>query len=225
MRKVLANNQFCVFAAGVSNSGCTDSTEFSRDRARLTRALSDHMSSDRFLYFSTCSVDDPLARGSMYVQHKLELETLVREHPRYLVFRLPQVAGRTANPHTLLNYLYARITRSEKFSLWVGSRRNFLDVDDIARIVAHLVMVEQAVCETINVANTESVSVIDVVRTFEEITGKTAVYHAEDLGSRYDIDCSRIAMPIERCGIELGGDYLFRTLDKYYGNAPTNFDA
>ena len=50
-----------------------------------------------------------------YVRHKIEMERLVSDHAKFVIVRLPQVAGRTPNPHTLLNYLYARVARSEKF--------------------------------------------------------------------------------------------------------------
>jgi nucleoside-diphosphate-sugar epimerase len=217
MNKTLSEGNFCVFAAGVSNSACTDSVEFARERARLQRALTDHGGLDRFIYFSTCSIYDPSAVSSMYVSHKMEMERLVAQHRRHLIFRLPQVAGRTPNPHTLLNYLFARIARSEKFNIWAESTRNVIDVDDIAAFVRILVVEDGAVNETINVASPQSVKILDIVHEFEGIIAKPAVYDVLQRGTDYSIDCSRIQSVVERTNLNLEDDYLGRVLRKYYG--------
>src|SRR6185437_5053251 len=120
----------CVYAAGVSNSACTDRTEFEHDRARLQRVMASLPDDMRLVYFSTCSICDPWARESPYAQHKLEVEEIVRGRRGHLIVRLPQLAGSTPNPHTLLNYLYNRIVRSERFDLSQHATRNIIDVAD-----------------------------------------------------------------------------------------------
>ena len=128
----LQREDVCIYAAGVSNSSCTDAHEFARERQRLEDALRQAMHVDTFVYFGTCSVADPDSQNTPYVQHKLAMERLVQAHPQGLILRLPQVAGKTSNPHTLLNYLYARISRSEKFDLWSRAKRNIIDVAEVA---------------------------------------------------------------------------------------------
>ena len=44
----------CIYAAGVSNSGCKDQSEFERERARLIETLQQHDPSQLFVYFGTC---------------------------------------------------------------------------------------------------------------------------------------------------------------------------
>ena len=217
LKQSFSGEECCVYAAGVSNSGCTDATEFSRERARLTEALASHAETDRFLYFGTCSVSDPGAAQTGYVQHKLAMEALVRDHPRHLILRLPQVAGHTPNPHTLLNFFYARISRSEKFAIWERSTRNVLDIADIATLVGHLVLREGAVGETINVANPNSIPVSDIVAEMEKVVGKPAVFETRASGSSYVIDCARTEAAIRQSGVNLQGNYLERVLKKYYG--------
>ena len=128
----------CVYAAGVSNSNCSDQREFDREQDRLMVAMGQHRSAELFLYFGTCSANGPLGSASPYVQHKIKMEKIVEEHPRYLILRLPQTAGKTENPHTLLNYIFARIIRSERFQVWKNARRNIIDVDDVVRIAIGL---------------------------------------------------------------------------------------
>ena len=136
----LHREDVCIYAAGVSNSSCTNAHEFVRERQRLVEALRQTRHVDAFVYFGTCSVADPEVRDMPYVQHKLAMERMVSRHPRSLILRLPQVAGKTPNPHTLLNYLYARISRSESFQLWSKAKRNIIDVSDVAVITQHLIV-------------------------------------------------------------------------------------
>jgi nucleoside-diphosphate-sugar epimerase len=206
-----------IYAAGVSNSSCTDEHEFARERERLSAALQQAREADAFVYFGTCSVADPEAQSTPYVRHKLAMETMVAQHPRHLILRLPQVAGRTPNPHTLLNYLYARISRSESFRLWRNARRNIIDVDDVAAIAARLIADPAARNLTLNVANLSSYTMPEIVAAMEKAVGKRAVYEAAERGSGYPIDTRAILPLLEDAGVKFGPDYLERVLDKYYG--------
>ena len=206
----------CIYAAGVSNSGCIDSHEFAREQERLTAALRETMRFDVFVYFGTCSVADPEAQNTLYVQHKLAMERLVRAHPRYLILRLPQVAGRTPNPHTLLNYLYARISRSESFSLWIKAKRNIIDVDDVAAIARRLIADGSVRNTTLNIANVVNYPMTDIVRAMERVIGKRAVYDIVERGSEYDVDTSAIFPMLKNAGVDFGKDYLERVIEKYY---------
>lgn len=145
LAKTFTNNfsqrdDICIYAAGVSNSNCSDEREFARERQLLNETLQTKASQvDAFVYFGTCSVGDPETQNTPYVQHKLEMEELVATHPRHLVLRLPQIVGRTPNPHTLLNFPYARISRSEAFNLWMRAKRNIIDIADVEAIAAQLI--------------------------------------------------------------------------------------
>lgn len=207
----------CFYAAGVSNSGCRDEREYLRERERLDAALAACPPGDRFVYFSTCSIEDPAMRDSEYVQHKIRMENLVRWRPGHLILRLPQVAGRTANPHTLLNYLHDRITRAERFTVWGGAMRNVIDAADVVKIAMDLVVTEKASAATINIANPRSTMMPDIVRAMERVLGVRAVFDIVDKDSGAPIDTRRIAASIGRCGIVFGDAYLDGVLEKYYG--------
>lgn len=207
----------CIYAAGVSNSACSDQREFEREQARMLAAIRQQPDTALFVYFSTCSIDDPSAKGSPYVVHKTRMESLVRERARYLIFRLPQVAGSTPNPHTLLNHLFARIIRSERLEIWGGATRNIVDVEDIVRIAANLIIAEQACNETINIAAPRCYWMLEIVTTMGKILRHAPIFDIIDKGSSYDIDTSRISAALERCGITFGDDYLDQVIRKYYG--------
>lgn len=209
----------CIYAAGVSNSSCSDAHEFERERQRLYAALIQSQNVDCFVYFGTCSVADPEAQHTPYVRHKLAMEQLVATHPRHLILRLPQVAGITPNPHTLLNYLYAHIARSESFQLWVRARRNIIDVDDVAAIAGQLIANPSARNLTVNIANPVSYAMADIVAAMERVVGKRAIYELIDRGSAYAIDTRAISPLMEAAGVRFGDDYLDKITGKYYAKA------
>jgi nucleoside-diphosphate-sugar epimerase len=211
-----ALDRVCLYAAGVSNSSCSDESEFERDRLRLQTTLARVDPAMLFAYFSTCSVEDPWSCDSPYIRHKVQLEELVRGRERHVVVRLPQVAGKTPNPHTLLNYLYSRIARSERFELWRNASRNIIDMDDVAAIVVDLIKHENVGGETVNVANSRNSTVLEIVAAMEATIHRCAIYSNLDKGSAYAIDTRRITDAVRRQGVIFDTSYLMRTLGKYY---------
>lgn len=208
----------CVYAAGVSNSACSDANEFMRERQRLSEALEHAHQFDTFCYFGTCSAIDPELIKTPYVQHKLDMERLVLSHPNYLILRLPQVAGTTPNPHTLLNFLYARISRSESFSLWRKAKRNIIDVADVVNIAELLIADKSARKITLNIANTINYPISDIVTAMERTIGKRAIYDVVERGSEYPINISAILPLLHKAAINFGDGYLESVVGKYYGN-------
>lgn len=206
-----------IYAAGVSNSGCNDRDEFMREHARLSDAIRAGAHADAFVYFSTCSVMDPNARNSTYVRHKLDMERLTSGHPRFIVVSLPQIAGTTSNPHTLLNYLYARVSRSEKFVIWKNATRNIIDVDDVSSIVFQVLKDSRMRRLAINVANPISHPIAEIVAMMERTTGKAAITEEIDAGAAYAIDTSRIRPIAAKLGLSFDSAYVSRAMQKYYG--------
>ncbi len=209
----------CIYAAGVSNSACKSSDEFARERQRLADALRTAHHVGVFVYFGTCSVADPDAQDMSYVQHKLAMEGLVQAHPQGLVIRLPQVAGKAFNTHNLLNYLYARISRSECFELWSKAKRNIIDVGDVAAIANYLIADKTVRNTTINVANTVNYSMQDIVHAMERAVGKQALFDAAERGHEYPINVERIIPMLVKAGVVFDSTYLDKVIGKYYGMA------
>ena len=217
-RALKHHDSICVYAAGVSNSACTDLREFQRERDRLTKALEEKFYSEVFVYFGTCSVEDSNVLITPYVQHKIAMEKIVQLHSNYLILRLPQVAGRTPNPHTLLNYLYNRISRSERFSLWADARRNIIDVEDVVSIAKNLISEKSVYGQSFNVANINSYSLMHIVEQMSLVIKKPAFYDVMHNGSSYDINVNSIFKYINKAGIDFGDNYLHKTLKKYYSS-------
>lgn len=213
----LHREDVCVYAAGVSNSGCANVHEFARERQRLADALQQAKHVDVFVYFGTCSVADQKAQYTPYVQHKLAMEQLVSAHPRHLILRLPQVVGKTPNPHTLMNFLYARIVRSEAFSLWRNAKRNIIDIADVVPIACQLIADKTARNITLNIANPVSYPMTDIVSAMELVVGKRAIYDVVEHVSEYPIDISAILPTLDKTAVKFGDNYLIQVISKYYG--------
>ncbi len=212
-----ARDDVLVCAAGVSNSGCSDSVEFAREAARLRAAFDSAGDDVTVVYLGTCSAGAPGAEHSPYVRHKLAMERIVRERPRHLVLRLPQVAGITPNPHTLLNWLHARIARSERFDLWRHAMRNVVDSDDVARVAPLLVDAPALRNAVVDVAAPTSHGMPAIVAAMERVVGKPAVFESIDRGGGEALDPQPMAAWWALAGVSFGDGYLDRVLIRYYG--------
>lgn len=224
-RSALIDNM-CIYAAGVSNSSCRDPLEFSRDQSRLVETMASLASDMLFVYVSTCSVHDPGSKASSYVAHKIKLEQIAQQrNGDTLILRLPQVAGHTPNPHTVLNYLYARIARSERFDLWSRATRNIIDVEDAVDITLDMIVNEGKRSGFLNVANHRNTSMFELVSIFEQITDRRAIYSIVDRGADYNIETTQIANSLRRCNIAFDDTYLQQTLTKYYARHRPRSDS
>ena len=116
----------------------------------------------------------------------------------------------------MLNYIFNRIARSERFQVWTNARRNIIDVEDAARIGASLVGEEDARGKYINVANIVDVAMPDVVELMARVVGKKAICDYINRGDADPIDVQRIRTTAERCGVTFGPQYLEKVFRRYY---------
>lgn len=208
----------CIYASGVSNSSCVDEYEFNREREMIQDTLSSLPDDTVFIYFSTCSIYDPTMQKKAYVKHKLEMEKIVSSIINYVIFRLPQVAGKTPNPHTLLNYLYARIVRGERIYVWENARRNIIDVDDVVSLSNVFIDDPRSRGIILNIANPYTYTMMEIVNAFENVLKKKAVYLKEDKGGAYPIEVQRLLPFLNRAMTKFDDKYLENIIYKYYGN-------
>jgi nucleoside-diphosphate-sugar epimerase len=211
----LDSSEILIFASGVSNSSENLSVEFERERILLSQTIKEYPSSI-LVYFSTCSIRDLDIQSTQYVKHKIAMEILVEGAASYFIFRLPQVVGSTPNPHTLTNFLHKRILGNHHFKIWRHARRNLIDIEDIVKIATHIIKNFQP-GKIVNIANTKSISIIDIVSIFENILNKSARYEVIDAGGSYDIDTSLVSVFASQLGIDFGSQYCNRLIEKYYG--------
>lgn len=213
-----SDDNIVIFASGVSNSKETDPAAFGREVDVLNACIEQH-GGKRLVYFSTCSVTDPSLSRSPYILHKLAIEEIVRSRVKhYVIFRVSNIVGGTSNPHTVLNYLVRCIASGDEFHLWERAERNFIDIDDVRKIVSSALREDVFENEIVNVANPKNTRIADVVGTIEEFLEKKAVCTREPSGGSPEIDISAITAIISSNKIDFSDDYVQNLLAKYYGN-------
>ncbi len=170
-----------ICASGVSDSQCSDTSAFLRERMLLGHlARRARVEKAVLVYFSAAPVYGQVAGlrvesaeptpDTPYGHHKLECETLVGDSgARYLVLRLPNVVGPGGHTRQLIPALVAQALNGS-IATRIDATRDLLDVDDLVLIVAALL--GRGVCNTIlNVASGISTPVPRLVEMIADIIG------------------------------------------------------
>lgn len=203
-----------IFAAGVSNSTETAAAAFEREHKLLLEHL--ESSCTKLVYFGSCAVGNPQEHITPYLAHKAAMESLVIRSGKGLVFRLPQVVGRSENAHTLTNFLFRHIISGEHFTVWSRAERNLIDVEDIVSIASFVIDREWDAHKMVPIAARRSTPMPVIVHTFEKVIGVRANFSTVDKGVPFPIDTSIAENISRRMRIDLGEGYLERILRKYY---------
>jgi len=206
-----------IFASGTSNSSNTNPHDFNREYHLIEKILNDDCANSKLVYFSTCSVlNQNISEITPYIKHKINMEKFISTHPNFLIIRLPNIAGRSLNQNTLLNFLCSKIKRQEIFDLWLDAYRNIIDIDDVIKLSKKVIESNSFENTSINIANPNNYQITKVVKEMETVIGKSAIYKDIKKGSKYEIDTQPIKSLITSLKIDFGTDYLGSTLLKYY---------
>lgn len=204
-----------IFASGVSNSSSTSIDDFNREAALLKTWLK---KSDTLIYFSTCSIDDPLLSAKPYVIHKLAMEKLVMASKSGFVIRVPQVVGNCANKNTLINFLVDKIYHNENFILQAGAVRNLIDIDDLVSLTMFLIK-EKYPPGCYSFAMPIDYEVSRIVSCIEKNLHVKSL-HTVKTGSPYSYPKSLfVEQSINYGVIACGEDYLETLIEKYFANS------
>ena len=210
------DNDFLVFASGVSNSKTKDPEAYKREMKLLKDSVYQH-NTKTLIYFSTCSIYDPQETSSAYVKHKLEIENFIKTHTKqYHIFRVSNLAGKSNNPNTLLNFFFNHLKNGVNFDLWTNACRNIIDIDDAYTIIDHILKNNLFPNQVINIANPANDPVKKIIETIETVLNIRSNYIEIDKGTCFDIDISPLQYIIQQLGIRFDTGYLRNILNKYY---------
>lgn len=203
-----------IFASGVSDSKLNDAKAFERER-KLLQEIQLRYPTRFFIYFSTTSVYDPELSENAYVKHKLEMENLVQTHKNYLVFRLSEVVGLGGNAKGLGEFLYRHIRDQQPFELWKNAGRRLCDIDDIVTYASEIIDEKRFENSTIVLSVEHYFYIKDIVRVFETLLDRKALYSSVSKGSCYDFPDEK---GVQHCYISADDTYLRDIVAKYYGS-------
>jgi nucleoside-diphosphate-sugar epimerase len=207
------NDGVIIFASGVSNSQEISADEYLREEILLRENLK---KDKKIIYFSTCSIEDVTARKSPYVKHKIKMESLIKNNSKnFMIFRLPQLIGKTNNKNTLINFLYLKILNNEEFTVQEFAKRNIIDVEHVVEIVKYILDKGYS-NKNINIANADSINVSSIVDIFENFLSKKAKYQLISEGSSYLIESKLSSEIAKTLGIIFDDNYLNTAIKKYY---------
>lgn len=208
------NNTIVIFASGVSNSLETNKKNFLREIELVKRTIEENKDK-LFVYFSTCSMYDPLSENSPYVQHKINAENIIKAKcSQYLILRVSQILGHSKNL-TLINFLFEKIENKIKFDIWKNSTRNLIALSDVVKITNYLIKQKKYYNQIYHLANEYYIHILKLVETIEEIINIKALYTLLDKGCAYKKipnDLKKIAIDLE---IVFDETYYVKHLHEY----------
>jgi nucleoside-diphosphate-sugar epimerase len=210
-----------LFASGVSNSSEINPLAYVREQQLLEERLA--AAKGAFVYFSTCSIEDPDRGSGQYARHKVRMEQLVADRGgRYLILRLPQVVGRTGNPHNLINFLTDRLRNGEPIPMWSGAVRCLIDVEHVAAITMRLLQDGAHEQLRASLAPPEVISMPALVDVMESILGLHARREIVDRTGGTQPDATLMAQVAPTLGIDVSPGYTRRLLEKYHRHDNAN---
>lgn len=211
-----SEDNFLVFASGVSNSKTKNTEAYNREMKLLKDSLEKY-NTKSLIYFSTCSIYDSQEKDSAYVQHKLRIEDFIQTRVKqYHIFRISNLAGISSNPNTLLNFFFNHVKNEVNFDLWSNASRNIIDVDHAYLIIDHILKHNLFPNQVINIANPVNYPVKKIITAIETFLDINSNYVEIDKGSCFEIDISPIQYLFQKLEVGFGPEYLRRLLKKYY---------
>lgn len=210
------NDQFLIFASGVSNSKHINPEAYERELTLLQSAIKDNQEKI-LVYFSTCSIYDPGEENSKYVLHKKHIEQLIqKKQKQFYIFRVSNLVGQSGNRNTVLNFYVYHILNGINFDLWTNATRNLIDIDDMYKIADDILKKRVVQNQVINIANIENYTTQEIITAIENLWNTKANYIPIVKGNHFTIDLSAISPVMKELGIHFGKNYLPNLLRKYY---------
>jgi len=199
-----------VFAAGVSNSLETNEASYARE-ARTLREFIDQHTAEKIIYFSSYVA---AAGESRYARHKRDQEDLIAQYSRdFLVLRLPQVVGQTAN-RTLISYLVHAARTGAVITIQKRALRSLVDVHDVGRITS-LLTDKNVRREVIAVGPPKPMTILEIVEKIESVLSVKIHYKLTDEGERQWEDLARLIGLLDPCDPLFDESYQNSVLEKY----------
>lgn len=203
-----------IFASGVSNSQENKIEEFQREIELLEKSLK---IKKFILYFSSIDVLGYNSNSSLYIKHKYEIEQKVKKVPS-LILRLPQLVGHNQNQNNLVPYLYNCIVNHKEFELKINYQRNLIDVDDLARVISHIINQKTSVGKIINIFNPHFIKVIEIVKIIEDLSKIKAIYKISEEKFRFikpKLSKNYLSI-LKKSNVVFNKNYNFKLIKKYF---------
>ena len=197
-----------IYASGISNSLEKNKKNFKKEIDKIKEFLKSN--TKQIIYISTYSILDKSRKNKPYVKNKIIIENIIkRSAMAYLIIRLPELIGKNKNPNTLTNFFFEKINNKKSFILFKNTKRNILDIDDAVNKSTKLIKKYYKKQKTVNLLNRTFYKPEEIVKTFEKILKKKALYKEKKFSKNY--------FNLKNCYfVNFNKNYLIKVLKKYY---------
>ena len=217
VKKYFDHDDVIIFDVFSYDSKGENVIQYEEEKEQVLNILLENNDSSLFVYFSTCSVYDENEINMPYVQHKLNIENLIKDKSNnYLIIRKSQLVGGTEDKTSIVNFLVDCIANGKKFNLWKNTFRNIMDIEDFCSIASRAIKDKTFRNSIINIANPKNISVIEIVDNIEKYLGRKGQYDLLDMGTQYNIDIKKIEFFLNYSSICFEKDYFLNILKKYF---------
>ena len=206
--RVYKKYNITIYASGISNSLEKNKKNLKKEINKIKEFLKSN--SNQIIYISTYSILDKSRKNKPYVKNKIIIENIIRRSANtYLIIRLPEIIGKNKNPNTLTNFFFEKINNKKSFILFKNTKRNILDIDDAVNKSTQLIKKYYKKQKTVNLLNRTFYKPEEIVKTFEKILKKKALYKKKKLSKNYFNLKNSFFINFNR-------NYLSKVLIKYY---------
>ena len=210
------NDNYVIFASGVSDSTNMDESAFKREE-QLLNEITTLYKEKIIIYFSTCSIYDTQKKSTPYVFHKLKMEEIIiSKNINHLIFRVSNPIGFTKNTSTFFNYFIDKINKDEQFELWNNSYRNIIDIEDMFKICDYIIKEKKYINSIINIANPKNYKIQTIITAIDKYFNKKSNYKVIEKGSEPLINTTTAEDVIIILKIEINEGYIEKLLSKYF---------
>jgi len=165
--KKIDKDDVVFFCSGVSNSNEQNEEEFIREKASLIAFAN---SDKKLIYFSSYFVNFENYLTKRYYQHKSEIEQIIQNSfERFIIYRLPQIVGKSSNPNTLTNFIADKIEKNEILPVYKKAKRNIIDIDDVALIIDYSNQHNLFCNQVVNLISPKSYNIDEIINVFESV--------------------------------------------------------
>lgn len=212
------NNNFVIFASGVSNSKEEREEEFLREKKLLSEIWK--LNKNKILiYFSTCSIFDEDSKNSKYVSHKKEMEEIIKEKfEKFIIFRLPNIISWSKNKNTSFNFFKNKIKSDEIIFCKKNAYRYFIDIEDIKNTIPFFLEDSKFLNKSINVCFNNKIKVKTFILELSKILTKNPIINIIDGGSNYKVNNKIFLEEIHKNKYKIDKDYNKKIIKKYIKN-------
>ena len=203
-----------IFASGVSNSLENRQYKFQQEIDLIFQVLKNNK---RLIYFSTTSLSQNSKNFNDYLKHKANIEKILAKE-NALIFRLPQLVGKTQNKNNLLPFIFNCINNEKPCTIYKNSIRNIIDIEDVVLLVIQILKNPNQYQFPVEIVNLNSISTLDIVKIFEALCKKKANYIEEaKFNNNFNIKVNdKYLNLVKKCKINFNQDYNFNLIKKYY---------